>query len=144
MEPVTRRGMFMDAICDGEPCGLEPVTREEIMLKRLSESGGGSGSGGGGVHTVEIIAAGPGSSGTYADWNEAVNAVKSGKVLCCDYHTIDSDDHMYSTMVCVDTAEGIDQSTNSRVPVIVFIFMLPAGMMRLVWNPDGTVLQEGE
>ena len=46
MEPVTRRGMFLDAICDGEPCNLEPATREEMMLKRLAENSGGSGSGG--------------------------------------------------------------------------------------------------
>ena len=61
MEPVTRRGMFLDAICDGEPCGLEPATREELMLKRLGEvindggsGGGGSSSGGGGSSAIPV------------------------------------------------------------------------------------------
>lgn len=47
MNPVTRREMFLDALCDGEVCGLEPVTREEMMLKELTENAGVSGEGGG-------------------------------------------------------------------------------------------------
>lgn len=49
MNPITRKEVFLDAICDGEPCGLEPASREELVLKKLAESMvGGGGSGGGG------------------------------------------------------------------------------------------------
>lgn len=43
MNPVTRKEVFLDAICDGEPCNLEPASREEQVLKKLAESmvGGG-------------------------------------------------------------------------------------------------------
>lgn len=43
MNPVTRKEVFLDAICDGEPCTLEPASREEQVLKKLAESmvGGG-------------------------------------------------------------------------------------------------------
>lgn len=44
--------MFLDALCDGEPCSLEPVSRSEIVLKKLVESGGG-GSGGGDWNTLK-------------------------------------------------------------------------------------------
>ena len=45
METYSRKGIFLDALVDGEACNLEPVTREEIMLKRLVECGGGSSGG---------------------------------------------------------------------------------------------------
>ena len=50
MNPVTRKEVFLDAICDGEPCTLEPASREEQVLKKLAESmvgGGASGAGNG-------------------------------------------------------------------------------------------------
>lgn len=45
METYSRKGIFLDALIDGEACNLEPVTREEVMLKRLVECGGGSSGG---------------------------------------------------------------------------------------------------
>lgn len=47
MNPVTRKEVFLDAICDGEPCTLEPASREEQVLKKLAESMVGGGAGGG-------------------------------------------------------------------------------------------------
>lgn len=46
MEPINRREVFLNALCADKSCGLEPVSREEILLKRLVEAeaneGGGS------------------------------------------------------------------------------------------------------
>lgn len=42
MKPVTRKEMFMNALCGGE-CPVEPATREEMYLARMAESAGGGG-----------------------------------------------------------------------------------------------------
>lgn len=41
MEPITRREMFLNALSDSEQDLPEPITREEIFLKKAAEGGGG-------------------------------------------------------------------------------------------------------
>lgn len=45
MEPITRKEVFLNAMCADKPCDLEPVSREEILLKRLVEAEAGEGGG---------------------------------------------------------------------------------------------------
>ena len=67
MEPITRKEVFLNAMCADKPCGLEPVSREEILLKRLVEAeaneGGGSGLPAGSKPNQYIVTDGEGKVG---------------------------------------------------------------------------------
>lgn len=93
METYSRKGIFLDAICDGEACDLEPITREEVMLKRLVERTGGSGGSGssggsgGGVMYVNFTFKEPvNASVAYftADktYFEVLEAYRNGQYVC--------------------------------------------------------------
>lgn len=44
MKPIDRKELFLNAILTGDTSGLpDPITREEIYLKEIAESGGGGG-----------------------------------------------------------------------------------------------------
>lgn len=66
MEPITRKEVFLNAMCADKPCGLEPVSREEILLKRLVEAeaneGGGSGLPAGAKPNQYIVTDGEGNA----------------------------------------------------------------------------------
>ena len=67
MEPITRKEVFLNAMCADKPCALEPVSREEILLKRLVEAeaneGGGSGLPSGAKPNQYIVTDGEGKVG---------------------------------------------------------------------------------
>ena len=66
MEPITRKEVFLNALCADKSCGLEPVSREEILLKRLVEAeaneGGGSGLPSGSKPNQYIVTDGDGNA----------------------------------------------------------------------------------
>lgn len=48
MKPVNRKEIFMTALAKGEEVGIEPVTREEMLLAEQAKREAGSSGGGGG------------------------------------------------------------------------------------------------
>lgn len=67
MEPITRKEVFLNAMCADKPCDLDPVSREEILLKRLVEAeageGGGSGLPAGAKPNQYVVTDGEGKAG---------------------------------------------------------------------------------
>lgn len=79
MEPITRKEVFLNALCADKSCGLEPVSREEILLKKLVDAeaaeGGGSGLPSGSKPNQYIVTDGEGN----AKWEDKLCWIEKTK-----------------------------------------------------------------
>lgn len=108
MEPITRKEVFLNAMCADKPCALEPVSREEILLKRLVEAeaneGGGSGLPSGAKPNQYIVTDGDGN----AKWEDRmVYQYKTVAELCPEQQLelIEEMDGLYHYWFSLNPAE---------------------------------------
>lgn len=96
MKPVNRKEIFMTALAKGEEVGIEPVTREEMLLaEQAKREAGSSGGGGGGVSaphitiTMRVLSGGAdlafGSAQASISYEEAMNLLINGELKFYTY-----------------------------------------------------------
>jgi hypothetical protein len=124
MEPITRKEVFLNALCADKSCGLEPVSREEILLKRLVEAeaseGGGSGLPAGAKPNQYIVTDGEGN----AKWEDKLCWIENTLVDVIPEDTISAKTGR-ATGVYVDgeisVGDRLDVSWNGEIySVVVF------------------------